>query len=656
MKLMLIQAEPPDDIQDFNFPMGYAALDSVLTRAGHEVELLFTIAHQLSEKDIADRIRASRPQVVGIGGMWPYLPRVEMLVKLIRDTDPDIKVVLGGWMVTYLPELVLRKAEPNFCIAGEGEIAFLKLITALDGKTDYSEIPGLTFRHNGQTISNGLGELMALDDLPIPNWEKFPMEYYLRVGWYFKSFCTGYDRVMGWATSRGCPGKCNFCTPGTSLRYKKMDLLMAELHEIEDRFHPTFMYWMDNLTMGSIAYGKKFVQALMDENFKFRYFMTGRVDRVDRELLGMLKESGCSCILYGLESANNDLLKSMGKNITIEQFVDAIRMTKEAGIGVNISGMFGQPGETLQDFYNTFKVIMTATDRRMPYSNNQGFYPLTTFPGAPIYDWAREHGYFKDDNDYYNKFFRHRWLNFTDYPRDVVQTALNVGNILNTWNFHHHKALSLEDSLFHIQASRSPEKALQHLSYRLREKIAAAPQIKAKAKKILQKWPSLYRLVRKMLGLDEHTGAPPQAAVRSKTGPATPGAPQKRPLHRRIRTGIKEVLQKWPWLYRLARKALRLDKPPKAPPPPRPSDQEQTDALLSATTLLDGKCDIDPQWKPQKQLDRFIDLMIERYFLAEGDRMVLEEQVDRAARQAGTDTDTRDSSDRVPVPAESRLQ
>lgn len=244
MKIMLIQAEPPDDIQDFNFPMGYAALGSVLTKHGHEVEILFTIAYHLTEKDIIKKVKESNAQVIGIGGMWPYLKRVEMLVKLIREARQDVKIVLGGWMATYLPELVLKKTGADFCIAGEGEIAFLKLINCLEEKTDYSNIKGLVFIDGKKVINNGFGELMPLGDIPMPNWEKFPMEYYMRIGLYFKSFATGYDRTMGWATSRGCPGKCNFCTPGKP-RYKKIDHLMTELHEINDRFHPTlFTGWI----------------------------------------------------------------------------------------------------------------------------------------------------------------------------------------------------------------------------------------------------------------------------------------------------------------------------------------------------------------------------------------------------------------------------
>ena len=92
MKIMLIQAEPPDDVQDFNFPMGYAALDSVLTKHGHEVELLFTIAYYLTKEKIAHKVKESKAQIFGIGGMFPYLQKIEVLVKLIRAVSPSPQI------------------------------------------------------------------------------------------------------------------------------------------------------------------------------------------------------------------------------------------------------------------------------------------------------------------------------------------------------------------------------------------------------------------------------------------------------------------------------------------------------------------------------------------------------------------------------------
>lgn len=501
MKIMLIQAEPPNDTQDFNFPMGYAALDSVLTKQGHEVELLFTIAYYLTEEKIAQKVKESKAQIFGIGGMFPYLQRVEMLVKLIREVKPNAKIVLGGWMVTYCPELALRKTGADFCVCGEGEIALLQLLNALEENSDYSNIKGLAFRQGDEIITNGFGELISLEDIPLPNWEKFPMEYYMRIGaWYFKSFATGYDRVMGWALSRGCPFKCNFCTPGVGPpRYKKMGLLMTELHEIVERFHPTFMYWMDNLTMGGKRHCKEFCEALINEKITIPYFMTGRVDIVDREMLKLLKESGCACILYGLESANNDLLKFMGKHTTIEQFVEAVRLTKEAGIGVNISAMFGQPGETLEDLYHTARLQLTSVDPKMPRSNNQGIKPLTTFPGSPIYCWAKEHGYIKDDEDYYNQFFKYRWINYTKYPHGEIERALAAVDTLNMWNYYYHKAKSLKNNVFALLGMQQLTAVVNERRVNaIKDFVKTRPKLRSLLVKILRMWFKLKLPMRKV--------------------------------------------------------------------------------------------------------------------------------------------------------------
>lgn len=588
MKIMLIQVEPADDIQDFNFPMGYAALDSVLTKHGHEVELVFTVAYHLSDQDIIKKVKESKAQIIGMGGMFPYLQRVEMLVKLIREARPDVKIVLGGWMVTYVPQLVLQKTGADFLIRGEGEIAFLKLVNCLENDSSYSETKGLVFKQGSKIVDNGFGDVMPFEDIPMPNWEKFPMEYYMRTGWYFNSFATGYDRIIGWAASRGCPGKCNFCTPGVSVRYKNMDLLMKELHEIEDKFHPTFIYWMDNLTMGSKSFCKKFCQALIKEKFKFRYFITGRADMVDREMLQLLKESGCVCILYGLESANNDLLAFMKKNIKVEQVIEAIRLTKEAGIGVNISAMFGQPGETIQDFYNTVKIIMMSSDRKNPYSNNQGFYPLTTFPGSPIYMWAKSNGYIKDDEDYYNQFFANRWINYTQYPREVVEKVLAAANLLNTWNYHRSKALSLEDSLFYTRVVSSiswSQMPIKKLVYKLKDYIGGRPRLKSSAKKFLESRPGFKRWVMNLLEPN-----------RTDSGVTVPSA-------------VKP---------------------------------ETENVSIAPVTP------IDPRWDPQRQADEFTDRLIRDYFIGGGNEsLLLKEEAEHLSVLAKAHYDRRNYEDAI---------
>ncbi|MDO8137736.1 MAG: cobalamin-dependent protein [Candidatus Brocadiales bacterium] len=251
MKIMFIHPDFPETWSDDSiFPFGYASLDAVLTRQGHEVEILIPSTSHLSVNDLPERIKHSKAELFALGGLFPYMPVIEKAVAKIKAVRPDAKIVLGGQMVTYSPQLVLKKTGVDFCIAGEGEVALPKLVDCLEKGKDYSNISGLVFQRNGKIIDNGLGETMPLEEIPMPNWDKFPMDYYNRSPWFLPSWSrTKQQIVVAWLLSRGCPMKCNFCASGSATRYKSVEQAMRELREINDRFHPDRILFCDNFLM-----------------------------------------------------------------------------------------------------------------------------------------------------------------------------------------------------------------------------------------------------------------------------------------------------------------------------------------------------------------------------------------------------------------------
>lgn len=449
MKITFIQPDFPEvQSDDSVFPFGYSSLAALLIKAGHEVDILFPGAYGLTLQDIAKTVKENKAEVFAIGGLFPYLPVVEKLTAMIKKLRADARVVLGGPMVTHTPELVLRKTGADFCIAGEGEIALLELVKCLENNIDYSNIKGIVFRRDNEIVNNGLAELMPLEKIPMPNWEKFPMEYYIYSDWYLPSWSrTRQKRVMSWLASRGCPMKCNFCASGCAPRYKKISQVISELDEINDRFHPSYIMMVDNFLMKDRQYSTEFCKGLIKKNFPFKYSMTGRVNIVDSSLLRLFKESGCEIIFYGLECANNEILKKMHKGITVEETLEAIRKTKEAGISPMVSIMFGQPDETLQDFVNSIKVALMTSDPTMPSPNIASVMPLLTFPGTGIYRHALKNGYIKNEDDYYEQFFGNRLINYTKYSAETIQSAINIGNIMYRWNYHRNMAKNLEGLL-----------------------------------------------------------------------------------------------------------------------------------------------------------------------------------------------------------------
>ena len=434
MKVLFVENSFPDtNADDVIFPFGYASLGAVLQRAGHRVEYVFPTANRLNMQTVIDYIAKTDANLICIGSLLPGLPAVIKFLEMIKSVRYDLPVVLGGPMVTYTPELVLKKTGADFCIAGEGEIALRKLVDSLCNGTDYSNIPGLVYQRNGQMINNGRGEVMPFEEIPMPNWDDFPMDYYLYSDWYLPKWSrTKKERVFSWMISRGCPMKCNFCASGCEPRYKTINQSMAELREIADRFDPDYIMFVDNFFAVNKTYATSFCEELIANKFHFKYSITCRANVVDPQLLELMKKSGCQMIFYGLECANNDILKFMKKGITIEHVISAIKMTKKAGIYPMVSIMFGQPGETPDDFFNSLRIALMTTNPEDPAPNIASVMPLLTFPGTGIYEYAKEQGYFTDEEDYWNKYGGSYRIDYIDYSDEVV----NIANTFFHWKYH----------------------------------------------------------------------------------------------------------------------------------------------------------------------------------------------------------------------------
>ncbi len=477
MNVIFIQPDFPETrAYDSIFPFGYACMGAVLQREGHRVEYVCPAAKHLGMENVVDYIARSNANLIGIGGLLPYLSAIIKLVGMIKSVRPDIPVVLGGMMATYTPELVLRKARADFCIAGEGEIALLKLVNNLENGEDYSSIPGLVFERDGQIVNNGMGEIMPLEDIPMPNWDDFPMDYYLYGDWYLPKYSrTRNERVFSWLLSRGCPMKCNFCASGCKARYKKVDRAMAELCEIVELFDPDYLLLTDNFLLHNRKYITEFCEALIANRFRFRFSMTGRFDIVEPQLLALMKKAGCQVIFYGLECANNEILNFMKKNITVEQAIKGIELTKRAGIYPMVSIMFGQPGETVEDFLNSLTIALTTTDAKDPVPNVASVMSLLTFPGTEIYKYAKEHGYFADDEDYWKKYGNTFRINYTKYTEITVEQLTIMANSMYYWKYHQSMANKLLETVkvqgsFYLTAKhaaklllKSPRKLLKIL-------------------------------------------------------------------------------------------------------------------------------------------------------------------------------------------------
>lgn len=188
-------------------PLGLCYIASVLEQNGKEVKILDAYALDMKIDDVMEYIRNDNPDIVGISVTTPTLHRSISISEKIKQTFPDLKLVLGGVHISLFQKEILRDYPfIDFAIFGEGEYTMLELVKHLENGDSLSNVDGLIFRESGKIIQNKPRELIKnLDDLPFPTRHLLPLERYMPAP-------NDYTKLpnMNMITSRGSPILAHF--------------------------------------------------------------------------------------------------------------------------------------------------------------------------------------------------------------------------------------------------------------------------------------------------------------------------------------------------------------------------------------------------------------------------------------------------------------
>ena len=97
-----------------------------------------------------------------------------------------------------------------------------------------------------------------------------------------------------------------------------------------------------------------------------------------------------------MESADENILKSINKRISLDQVVAIVNLAKKVGIETRASFMFGNQGETEETIKKTIDFAIKLDPDEVQFNI------ATAYPGTELFNWAKEHDYIKtfDWNDY----------------------------------------------------------------------------------------------------------------------------------------------------------------------------------------------------------------------------------------------------------------
>lgn len=210
--------------------------------------------------------------------------------------------------------------------------------------------------------------LKNLDELPLPNYDILLDTY----------TPDGYGHII---SARGCPFNCRFCASklmwNRKVTYKSIDRLILELEYVQKRFNPgSFTFWDETFTLNK----NRVIEFCSKYNKKTMWRCDTRADHITDDLIKVMKNANCGQMSIGIESGNNEILKYIGKDETIEIIKNAADILNKNQINWKAYCIIGFPQETEQNIFETLTFIKSLNPARITLSY------FTPYQGTDLYE------------------------------------------------------------------------------------------------------------------------------------------------------------------------------------------------------------------------------------------------------------------------------
>ena len=406
--------------EDYEFPLGLAYISSSLKKNGFHVYCIDLNHYFNINKALQEIVEQHNIDVLCTGGISAHFSIIKDVFNFAHNYYPVLITVLGGGIITSEPKVAYEVLSPTYGVVGEGEETIVELLNAIENNKDLSKISGIVYKDNKNNIieTPKRQRIANLDQIPFPDFEGFQIEKQINNQMpndvYLYHVLNGTPRMLPIISSRGCPFSCSFCFHplGKGYRQRSLDNFFEELELLINKYEINYVNVYDEL----FAVNKKRVYEFCErmKQYNINWATQMRVNNIDEQMLRVFRDSGGSCISYGIESASNVVLKSMKKGIKVEQIEHALELTRKSKVTIQGNLIFGDSGETV----DTIKETVDWFDKHREYTITMG--QMVAYPGSALYHLAVEKGLIKDKREFIKK-GGVGVFNLSDLPEDQFE-------------------------------------------------------------------------------------------------------------------------------------------------------------------------------------------------------------------------------------------
>jgi anaerobic magnesium-protoporphyrin IX monomethyl ester cyclase len=296
----------------------------------------------------------------------------------VRARRPGVRL-LGLGDIFLEPEPLINHPELEAVIT---DFTSTDLVAYLEGHP--GPFPSLRRRSPNGVVDSAAGQKRHGEfRIPIPDHERF-------IGGPYQFPFARYHPYATILTDFGCPFSCRFCIYSTlGYRWRPIDNVVPELHCLRG-LGVRELFIKDQCFAPARERALDLCRALeVTGPFSWSCFL--RADLAEIERLRAMRRAGCHTVLFGVETANREILMTHQKGMTPEDNERAFALCREVGIATVGIFMLGFPGEDEASCRATIDLAMRLD---ADYSSFNVFVPK---PGTPARHELEASGQFRAD-------------------------------------------------------------------------------------------------------------------------------------------------------------------------------------------------------------------------------------------------------------------
>jgi len=279
--------------------------------------------------------------------------------------------------LTFAREIKLRKPDSKIIVGGPLISHIYQQINSISWIRDLFDI--ITPKEGNQAIKEIFDADYVYEGHLTPDFNDLQLNEYF-----------SYQTVLPYLIAHGCSwGRCAFCSHHLSYnRFKesRIEDVVSDISIYQKRYGIKYISFSDEYLAPQQLEQLSNLMVQKGLNIRWSTFVRAESRFMDEKFSEKLYDAGCRLLMFGFESASQQILNSMKKGTLAEYYPAILRSCKKSNIALRIDFMLGFPNETRKDIQKTFAFIKKNKDFiDTPFSS----YSVAVFElrrGTPILD------------------------------------------------------------------------------------------------------------------------------------------------------------------------------------------------------------------------------------------------------------------------------